>query len=66
MSVRGPTVEFTAKAIKSTDAAVLCEIDGEEMWIPQSQIHDDSEVWKEGDEGKLVVSQWIAKKKDLI
>lgn len=34
-------------------------------WIPISQIDDESEVWKEGDEGELVVSEWIAIQKDL-
>ena len=41
------------------------DIDGEKLWIPLSQIHDDSEVYGEGDEGKLVISEWIAKQKGL-
>ena len=32
-------------------------------WVPQSQIHDDSDVWKEGDSGALVVTRWIAEQK---
>jgi hypothetical protein len=34
-------------------------------WIPQSQVHDDSEVWREGDHGQLVVTRWIAEQKGL-
>ncbi len=34
-------------------------------WIPQSQVHDDSEVWRERDHGELVVSRWIAEQKGL-
>lgn len=53
------------KAIKATEKALLVEVDGDEVWIPQSQIDDDSEVSKEGDEGKLVISQWFANKEGL-
>ena len=52
-----------------TEKALLVEDeddeDGEEVWIPHSQIHDDSELWdesKKGDRGKLVISEWMAKK----
>jgi hypothetical protein len=51
--------------LRTTDMAVLFEIDGSEYWIPQSQIDDDSEVWEEGDEGTLVISKWIADQKGL-
>lgn len=54
------------KCLKATDAAILVEINGEEHWIPQSQIDDDSEVWKKGDEGRLVISEWLAEKKGLV
>lgn len=67
MAVRGPTAEFEGvKSIKSTDKALLCLIDGKEVWIPRSQIHEDSEVYEDDHEGKLVVSEWIAKEKELI
>jgi len=52
-------------AVKETKLALLCRIDGRERWIPLSQIDDDSEVWKEGDEGKLVISMWFAEKEGL-
>jgi hypothetical protein len=61
-----PTAEFEGVVcVRATDAAILVRIDGEEHWIPQSQVSDDSEVWQEGDEGRLVVSQWIAMQKGL-
>lgn len=53
------------KVIKATDKALLVKIEGEEVWIPQSQIDDDSEVYRAGDEGCLVVSQWIADQKGI-
>jgi hypothetical protein len=55
-----------AKAIHQTEKAVLVEIDDEKHWIPQNQIHDDSEVWKKGDVGELVITQWIAEKCGLV
>jgi hypothetical protein len=39
---------------------------GEVLWIPNSQVDDDSEVWKKGDKGTLIVSEWIAEQKGLI
>jgi hypothetical protein len=51
---------------RETAAAILCLIDGEGVWIPKSQIHDDSEVWKSGTEGKLVIPIWLAEEKELV
>lgn len=50
-----------------TDKAILVEIDGVEYWIPKSQIHDDSEVFDDGQhkEGALVITEWIAAQKGL-
>jgi hypothetical protein len=33
------------------------------VWIPKSQVHDDSEVYMKDTEGLLVVSRWFAEKK---
>lgn len=50
---------------RKTPKALVCEIDGDEYIIPDSQITEDSEVWKEGDEGTLVITDWIADQKGL-
>ena len=50
----------------SDSGALCCLIEGEEVWIPKSQIHEDSEVYKEGTEGTLVITEWIAEKKGLV
>ncbi len=34
-------------------------------WVPKSVVHDDSEVYKEGTSGKLVVARWFAEKEGL-
>lgn len=39
---------------------------GEPVWVPQSQITEDSEIWKLGQSGKLVVTEWIAQQKGWI
>ena len=51
------------RCIKETDKAILVDVEGEEVWIPKSQVHDDSEVWKADQEGELVVSSWFARKR---
>ncbi len=64
-----PTVTFKdVTCRKATEKALLCIIDGEEHWIPQSHVHPDSEVYDDADnaEGKLVVSEWIARQKGLV
>lgn len=52
---------------RETEKALLVNIDDtEEVWIPKSQIDDDSEVRKAGDSGTLVISDWIAREKGFI
>lgn len=36
------------------------------MWIPKSQIHDDSEVYEAGTRGKLIIPEWLAVEKGLV
>lgn len=45
---------------------VVMKEDNEEHWIPQSVVHDDSEVWSNGDEGELVVKEWWAEKNGFL
>jgi len=35
------------------------------MWIPKSQISDDSEVWKGDQDGDLIITLWIAEQKGI-
>jgi hypothetical protein len=67
MSKERHTAHFDdVKTLAETEKALLCVIDGEKHWIPHGQIDDDSEVYRKGDEGLLIVSEWIALKKRLI
>lgn len=59
------------EAVRATDDALLCksetlrELEGEdEVWIPRSQIHDDSEVYEADHVGKLIVSSWLARQRN--
>lgn len=55
-----------AHVVDISQLAIKVDIDGKLVWIPNSQVDDDSEVWQCEDTGTLVVSEWIAKEKGLI
>lgn len=60
------TTDLGCEDVKAeTDKALLCVIDGEEHWVPKSQIHDDSPVYKKGQSGTLIVTAWWANKRGL-
>lgn len=50
-------LEESKKAIK---VRVVVKDKPETFWIPQSQVHADSDVWIKGDKGKLIITKWIA------
>lgn len=61
------TVEFEDVTVEAeTSKALLVNVEGKQVWIPLSQIDDDSEVYKAGTSGKLVVTEWIATQKGLV
>lgn len=69
MSEFAEKAKMPAKVLRDTDKTLLCDVganDGKPRWIPKSQIDDDSEVWKPGQEGELIISAWFAEKEGLI
>ena len=45
------------EVIHDTGKALLVRIGGEvEKWVPQACVDDDSEIWKKGDKGDLVIN----------
>lgn len=66
MSNEGVSIGL-GRCSRETARAVLIYLteEKEEIWIPQSVIHDDSEVWKEDDEGDVVVAEWWARSEGL-
>jgi hypothetical protein len=65
--MKGNTGEVTLENVtlgKETDKAILATINGEDHWIPHSQI---TKIERSPNKGcdKLVVSLWIAQQKGL-
>jgi len=59
-----------AMYLRETEKAVLVDIEGVELWIPESQIGRASQIrlscgFARGDIGWLEVSDWLARKKGL-
>lgn len=56
-----------ARCLVEKPDAIEVQIDGEDRprWIPQSQVHADSDVYKLGTEGNLIVTLWWAEEKGL-
>lgn len=42
-------------------AILVVMMGGKEEWIPQRAVHENSEVWRQGMVGKLVVASWFAR-----
>jgi hypothetical protein len=56
---------------KTKDACLvdIVEPDGREipaLWIPKSVIHGDSEVYRKGTTGKVVVQEWWAETRGIV
>lgn len=51
---------------ESKGGALLVDVEGQEVWIPPALIDEKSEVWKEGDEGELVIPIFLAEEKELV
>lgn len=51
------------EAEQESDEAPL---DPQEVWIPKSAIHDDSEVFESNDSGVLYVKGWFARKRGWV
>lgn len=54
-----------ALAKSRTGLALHVEFAHERRWIPNSVLHDDSEVYLVGHEGNVVVNEWWADKEGL-
>lgn len=59
-------VELFCIAEKSTALALLCDFGDAKVWIPRSQIDEDSEVLETGHKGVMIIPRWLANEKGLI
>lgn len=62
----GNAVLHGAYVKAETDRAILVEVDCEDVWVPKSQVHENSDDLHQGDEGRLVVRRWFAEKEGLL
>lgn len=51
---------------RETEKALKVFNDDNQVWVPKSVIHDDSEVYKLGTSGDLVVAEWWAEKNGFL
>lgn len=61
------SLEDVECVLMSTEA-ILCRINGDEVWIPLSEIADDSEVFDDEEHkfGTLVIPEWLAIAKNVL
>lgn len=53
------------RVVRTTDHAALCDIGGEEHWLPWSQIDKGSEIEGTGDAGLAYIPRWLADEKGI-
>lgn len=53
------------RIIRETDAAFLIEIDGDEIWLPKSQIADVDDYNAGIEDCVMSITEWIAMEKGL-
>lgn len=54
-----------AHIVRATENALLVEIDGEEIWLPRSQV-SDGESYEVGDTNvTLSITEWLARRRGL-
>jgi hypothetical protein len=59
--------EIRVRVKRTTDMALLCHYEGDDVWIAKSQVDFDiSDVSEEGDVGTLVVKTWLLREKGLV
>lgn len=51
------------EVLYETDLAILVLCDEEEIWLPKSQLEEWPDI---GEEGTVIMTEWIAEEKGLI
>lgn len=55
------------KVLKVRELSILVDADGEEHFIPQSQINrHGSDALEEGDEGMMLITGWLARRLGIV
>ncbi len=63
---RDEATTFDAEFISETDLAILVDIDGDEVWLPKSQIEMSDGSLDAGDLIEIDVPDWLAEEKGLL
>jgi hypothetical protein len=59
-------VEYLGVTVEvETKEALKVMVGGKLLWIPKRMIHDNSEVYRMGTSGRLVIPLWLAQTKGL-
>jgi len=53
-----------ARVVRSTAPALLCLVQGREIWLPR--MHVAGKLWRAGDRGKLLIRRWVARERQLV
>lgn len=54
------------KCVGETTLAIQCQFpSGRLIWVPKSQVGEESEVYEEGGVGTLVIKKWFAEKEHI-
>lgn len=56
--MRDDKIEVEAEIVRETDRAWLLDIEGEEVWLPKSQVKDNGD-------GTFTVPEWLAMERGL-
>jgi hypothetical protein len=53
-------VTLSGRLVREGGMALLCEIDGQQVWVPRSQLLVGTTVQHVGDQGEIVIPHWLA------
>ncbi len=65
MSSSGYVHVGVEEILRETDAAFLCRIEGEDVWLPRSQIADPDDYEVGDSDLTMSITEWLAREKGL-
>lgn len=57
---------YVDEILRETESAYLCRIEGEDIWLPKSQIKDADNYCDGECEIDMEITRWIAEQKGLV
>jgi hypothetical protein len=66
---RGYSVGWCEVLVVGDKAMLVRDVDGERVWYPHSQIAERNDLHKEsvkGDEGEMIITDWLARQRGWI